>query len=135
MPETAVARVASTMSAMSEPWIVLKSELLGGEHIVFCTAPEHYAACRRAHPDKAIYFAPEVRRVAGWDPERIRMANAVKRVQLRYLDSNQNWNEQWPPFSTQPIAAAGQRSRPLAVEVTIELEDMGTITRLIEVGG
>ena len=69
------------------------------------------------------------------EPIKRELLKGVKRVQLRYLDSNQNWNEQWPPFSTQPIAAAGQRSRPLAVEVTIELEDMGTITRLIEVGG
>lgn len=62
------------------PWIVIKSDLLDGEEIVFCSGPEHYEACKAAHPDKAIYFAPEVRRIAGWEPETVRMAHVVKRV-------------------------------------------------------
>ena len=64
------------------------------------------------------------------------LITGVKSVQLRFLDANKTWQDAWPPLSAAtPVAAAGVRSRPLAVEVTIELEDYGRITRLIEVGG
>ncbi len=64
------------------------------------------------------------------------LITGVKSVQLRFLDANKTWQDAWPPLtSATPVAAAGYRSRPLAVEVTIELDDYGKITRLIEVGG
>ncbi|MDP9013181.1 MAG: type II secretion system minor pseudopilin GspJ [Pseudomonadota bacterium] len=57
----------------------------------------------------------------------------VKTIQLRYLDANQTWQNQWPPASmAQPESLS---SRPVAVEVTIEFKDWGRIRRLIEVAG
>jgi general secretion pathway protein J len=57
----------------------------------------------------------------------------VKTVQLRYLDGNQTWQSEWPPPTlAQPEALW---TRPVAVEITIELKDWGRIRRLIEVAG
>lgn len=57
----------------------------------------------------------------------------VKAIQLRYLDSNQTWQSQWPP----PTLARPDSlwTRPVAVELIIEFKDWGRIRRLIEVAG
>lgn len=57
----------------------------------------------------------------------------VKTVQLRYLDGNQTWQNQWPPANLpQP---ENLWTRPVAVELTIEFKDWGRVQRLIEVAG
>ena len=58
----------------------------------------------------------------------------VKAIQLRYLDANQTWQNQWPPptLGQQPDSLW---TRPLAVELIIEFKDWGRIRRLIEVAG
>jgi general secretion pathway protein J len=57
----------------------------------------------------------------------------VKAIQLRYLDSNQSWQTEWPPPTlSQP---EGLVTRPAAVELIIEFKDWGRIRRLIEVAG
>ena len=61
------------------------------------------------------------------------LLDRVKRMQLRFMDSNRTWHEQWPPLGYS--APDAPRLRPIAVEVTIELEDWGEIKRLIEVAG
>lgn len=57
----------------------------------------------------------------------------VKGVQLRYLDGNQTWQNQWPP-GTMPLPE-GLTARPVAVELVVEFKDWGRIRRLIEVAG
>ena len=57
----------------------------------------------------------------------------VKAIQMRYLDSNQAWQSQWPPPGLPQ--AEGLSSRPVAVELIIEFKDWGRIRRLIEVAG
>jgi prepilin-type N-terminal cleavage/methylation domain-containing protein len=57
----------------------------------------------------------------------------VKAIQLRYLDSNQTWQSQWPPPTASPTE--GLWTRPVAVELIIEFKDWGRIRRLIEVAG
>jgi len=57
----------------------------------------------------------------------------IKAIQLRYLDTNQTWQSQWPPPTTAP--ADGLAARPVAVEVIIEFKDWGRIRRVIEVAG
>lgn len=52
----------------------------------------------------------------------------LKSVSFRYLDANHQWNTQWPAIGNSSV-----RTRPLAVEVTLELEDWGRIVRVIEV--
>jgi hypothetical protein len=57
----------------------------------------------------------------------------VKAIQLRYLDSSQTWQTQWPPPALSPTESLW--TRPVAVEVIIEFKDWGRIRRLIEVAG
>jgi general secretion pathway protein J len=57
----------------------------------------------------------------------------VKAIQLRYLDSNQTWQTQWPPPGLgEPDLFT---TRPVAVELIIEFKDWGRVRRLIEVAG
>jgi general secretion pathway protein J len=57
----------------------------------------------------------------------------VKAIQLRYLDDNQTWQNQWPPPNLVPPDSLV--ARPAAVELVIEFKDWGRIRRLIEVAG
>jgi general secretion pathway protein J len=57
----------------------------------------------------------------------------VKTIQFRYLDGNQAWQNQWPPAALS--STDNLWTRPLAVEITIEFKDWGTVRRLIEVAG
>jgi general secretion pathway protein J len=55
---------------------------------------------------------------------------------LRFMDAGHNWQTQWPtaaiPGSNQEVLL---RSRPVAVEVTLQLDDWGLIVRDIEIAG
>lgn len=76
---------------------------------------------------------------AGSQPEPVQRAllENVESFRLRFMNDGRQWQEDWPP--QQPGTNAGElrflRWRPIAVEVTLQLRDWGTITRLIEVAG
>ena len=60
----------------------------------------------------------------------------VKRFQVRYLNDGLQWQDNWPPITVTETGAEREfRWRPLAVEITLELEDYGQLVRLIEVAG
>ena len=64
------------------------------------------------------------------------MLRDVGTVTLRFMDSTRTWQDQWPPLGMG--GAAGTPSlglRPMAVEIVIELKDIGRIVRLAEVPG
>jgi general secretion pathway protein J len=65
------------------------------------------------------------------EPLKRELIDRVKSVRVRFLDGQKQWQEQWPPLNAPPATVA--RARPVAVEVKLELEDFGEITRLIEV--
>lgn len=69
-------------------------------------------------------------------PRRRELLDRVKAVSFRYMDDGHNWRDQWPPavLTTTPTPK-DLRWRPIAVEVTLELEDWGKLTRIIEVAG
>jgi general secretion pathway protein J len=68
-------------------------------------------------------------------PVSTELLTRVKSLHLRYLDANNNWHDdQWPPPGYGPPAQA-LCVRPSAVEIALELEDWGKITRLIETPG
>lgn len=71
------------------------------------------------------------------EPVPRRLLEGVQAFRLRFMNDGRQWQETWPP---PPIGGGAptereQRWRPIAVEVTLQLEDWGTITRLIEVAG
>jgi general secretion pathway protein J len=66
------------------------------------------------------------------------LLTGVKGVQLRYLDGNQAWQNQWPETSTiqgGSNATTIVQSRPVAVEIIVQFKDWGPIRRVIEVSG
>ena len=64
------------------------------------------------------------------------LLTGVQGVQLRYLDMNQAWQNQWPETTAiQNVANADWQSRPVAVEIIVQFKDWGPIRRLIEVAG
>jgi type II secretion system protein J len=65
------------------------------------------------------------------------LLTGVKGVQLRYLDGNQAWQNQWPEGTTIQGGANGapDQTRPVAVEIIVQFKDWGPIRRLIEVSG
>lgn len=64
------------------------------------------------------------------------LLTGVTGVQLRYLDSNQAWQSQWPESTTiQNGSTVDWQSRPVAVEIIIQFKDWGAIRRLVEVSG
>jgi general secretion pathway protein J len=75
---------------------------------------------------------------ASTDPLPVERAliDGVEGFSLRYMNDGRRWQDNWPP--PQPGGddqLRVQRWRPIAVEVTLQLTDWGTITRLIEVPG
>jgi general secretion pathway protein J len=67
-------------------------------------------------------------------PVRVNLLKNVRSVQFRFLSSSREWVDRWPQLQNQP-SADQDRSRPAAVEVTLELEDWGVIRRVVEVAG
>jgi general secretion pathway protein J len=67
------------------------------------------------------------------EPTAAVLLDRVRSVSFRFMDQNQSWHEQWPPLAYSGPDAA--RLRPIAVEITLDLEDWGKLVRLVEVSG
>jgi general secretion pathway protein J len=67
------------------------------------------------------------------EPTSALLLDKVRTASFRFMDQNQTWHEQWPPLGYSGPDAV--RLRPIAVEVTLELEDWGKLVRLLEVSG
>lgn len=78
---------------------------------------------------------PVLDRTQSTVPLRRVLLKQVRAVKLRYLDANREWREQWPPPGSSLPEYRQLRLRPVAVEITLETEDFGVITRFIEVPG
>jgi general secretion pathway protein J len=69
-------------------------------------------------------------------PRSRELLTGVRAFHVRFMNDARSWQEGWPP-----PAVSGKnderwlRWRPIAVEVTLELEDWGRLTRIIEVAG
>jgi general secretion pathway protein J len=66
-------------------------------------------------------------------PVRVNLLGKVRSVTFRFMGSDNQWLERWPAPGSNP--AEQERTRPAAVEVTLDLEDWGEIRRLVEVAG
>ncbi len=76
---------------------------------------------------------PVMDRTLANEPLTTELLDHVVSVKLRFMDATHNWQEQWPGANT--AAAVSARALPIAVEITVELEDWGTIVRLVEIPG
>ncbi|HEY1899247.1 MAG TPA: type II secretion system minor pseudopilin GspJ [Steroidobacteraceae bacterium] len=61
-------------------------------------------------------------------PVRRDLLTHVKSVTFRFMNDSRQWVTQWPALGTSTL-----RTRPFAVEITLELEDWGHIVRVVEV--
>ena len=66
-------------------------------------------------------------------PVKRELIDRVERVEIRYLTNGREWIAEWPQFDN--TKDFGFYQRPLAVEITLVLEDYGEIRRLVEVSG
>ena len=67
------------------------------------------------------------------EPTSAVLLDKVRTASFRFMDQNQTWHDQWPPLGYSGPDAA--RLRPIAVEITLDLEDWGKLVRLVEVSG
>ena len=78
-------------------------------------------------------------RTLGTEPVRVVLLDRVKSVDLRFMNSQRRFTDQWPslggPGGVGGVGPSASRALPVAVEITLELEDWGKITRLVEVAG
>lgn len=69
-------------------------------------------------------------------PQSRELLTGVKGFRVRFMNDGRNWQDGWPPPAlTSSPDERWMRWRPIAVEVTLELEDWGRLTRIIEVAG
>jgi general secretion pathway protein J len=69
-------------------------------------------------------------------PVKRQLIDHVKNFRLRFMDAGHNWQNGWPPITSGAGAlTTAPRLRPVAVEITIELDDWGVLVRHIEVAG
>ena len=66
-------------------------------------------------------------------PVKRELIDRVERVEIRYMNDGREWIAEWPPFGN--VGDFGFYQRPLAVEITLVLEDYGEIRRIVEVPG
>jgi len=74
-------------------------------------------------------------RTLSTEPMRVVLLDRVKSVQLRFMTGQRRFSDQWPALGGGPAGPNAARALPIAVEITLELEDWGKITRLAEVAG
>jgi len=60
------------------------------------------------------------------------LLDGVNKLEIRYLDADQQWHTVWPATALGGEVFAGQ---PIGVEVTLETDQEGSITRLFRVPG
>ena len=65
------------------------------------------------------------------EPDALAICHAVEALQVRYLDHDNNWHNQWPPIDPEYQGSV----LPKAVEVSLSLKDWGNIVRLLPLAG
>jgi general secretion pathway protein J len=61
------------------------------------------------------------------------LMDKVTAFSLRFMDRNRQWQTTWPANSTGGTGITRARSLPLAIEITVTLEDWGELKRVVEV--
>jgi general secretion pathway protein J len=82
---------------------------------------------------------PVLDRLLDQEPEELEMLGGVRAIRFRFLLGNGEWSEVWP---SDDLGVGGAipdaesyRLLPRAVEVVLDLEDWGEVTRLVEIAG
>jgi prepilin-type N-terminal cleavage/methylation domain-containing protein len=68
-------------------------------------------------------------------PIKRKLVDHVRSFTMRFMDAGHQWQTQWPPITAGAQQSMTLRMRPVAIEITIELDDWGILMRHIEVPG
>jgi general secretion pathway protein J len=79
------------------------------------------------------FYWPVADRTLGTPPGRNDILTGVEALNIRYIDSAGNVTTEWPPLEQSALGVVLPYERPRAVEVELELKDLGRIWRLIEI--
>lgn len=60
-------------------------------------------------------------------PDEQVLVEGMARFLLRFLDQSDNWQETWPPQQAQLAGTVNSGDLPRAIEVSLELDDLGTL--------
>lgn len=80
-------------------------------------------------------YSMELDSTAANAPIKRKLVDHVRSFTLRFMDAGHNWQTQWPPITAGAQQSLTLRMRPVAIEITIELEDWGILMRHVEVPG
>ncbi len=80
-------------------------------------------------------YSMELDSTAANAPIKRKLVDHVRSFTLRFMDAGHNWQTQWPPITAGALQSLTLRMRPVAIEITIELEDWGILMRHVEVPG
>jgi prepilin-type N-terminal cleavage/methylation domain-containing protein len=80
-------------------------------------------------------YSMELDSTAADAPIKRKLVDHVRSFTLRFMDAGHQWQTQWPPITAGAQLSLTLRMRPVAVEITIELDDWGILMRHIEVPG
>jgi general secretion pathway protein J len=86
--------------------------------------------------DNKLYreYWPMLDRTLNTNPVQVQLLDKVNAVTLRYMSESREWQTSWPPNQNAgPQTPNLGRTLPVAVEITITLQDWGDIKRIIEV--
>jgi general secretion pathway protein J len=75
---------------------------------------------------------PVLDRAPDTAPQREEILTDVVELGLRFLDQDREWRQEWPPLGRTGDEPPGS---PIAVELTLELEDWGVVQRLFRLPG
>lgn len=78
---------------------------------------------------------PVLDRMLEAEASELELLDRVADFRLRFLLPGGDWIENWPSPGAEDTGPEGTRAMPLAVEVILELEDWGELTRLLELPG
>jgi len=73
--------------------------------------------------------------VSGTEPVQRELLDRVRSLTLRFMDDGHRWQDAWPAAAVSATDLRQLRARPVAVEITLELEDWGRLVRIVEIAG
>jgi general secretion pathway protein J len=73
---------------------------------------------------------PQLDNAPGMEAKKTTLIDDIESVTIRFLDQNAEWQDQWPPVNTGASINDTITSRPIAIEIILNLNDWGEIRRL-----
>ena len=77
---------------------------------------------------------PQLDRTQEMEPYESVLLDQVESAEIRYLDSNFEWHNEWPPL-TQSNQADNNPTRLTAIEFKVQLQDWGELVRIFRAAG